>query len=195
MRKILLPACVLATALLPLSAMANRADSGFVRIEAGNTDAELEFDGQSASDDDSGYSIRGGYYFSRTWAVEGFYSRYGESKYFDGPDSGTSLELSGFGAGVTGKKNFRDDGLGFYLGGRAGIVASKLDIEVSGVAGITGESDDSVDAYVGVSAGYDFSTNLGLGLSYDWFQARPEIADADVDLTVRTLALGLEYRF
>src|SRR3546814_13415239 len=53
MRKILLPACVLATALLPMSAMANRADSGFVRIEAGNTDAELEFDGQSASDDDS----------------------------------------------------------------------------------------------------------------------------------------------
>src|SRR3546814_5209348 len=90
MRKILLPACVLATALLPMSAMANRADSGFVRIEAGNTDAELEFDGQSASDDDSSYSIRGGYYFSPNWAVEGFYSRYGESEYFAGPESGTS---------------------------------------------------------------------------------------------------------
>src|SRR3546814_9715328 len=75
MRKILLPACVLATALLPMSAMANRADYGFVRIEAGNIDAELEFDGQSASDDDSSYSIRGGYYFSPNWAVEGFYSR------------------------------------------------------------------------------------------------------------------------
>lgn len=195
MRKILLPACVLATALLPMSAMANRADSGFVRVEAGSTDAELEFDGQSASDDDNSYSIRGGYYFSRNWAVEGFYSRYGESEYFAGPESGASLELSGFGAGITGKKNFGDDGLGFYLGGRAGVVASKLDIEVSGVAGTTGESDDSVDAYAGVSAGYDFSTSLGLGLSYDWFEAGPEIAGADVDLTVQTLALGLEYRF
>src|SRR3546814_1792312 len=80
MRKILLPACVLATALLPMSAMANRADYGFVQIEAGNIDAELEFDGQSASDDDSSYSIRGGYYFSPNWAVEGFYSRYGRSE-------------------------------------------------------------------------------------------------------------------
>src|SRR3546814_9805285 len=129
MRKILLPACVLATALLPMSAMANRADYGFVRIEAGNIDAELEFDGQSASDDDSSYSIRGGYYFSPNWAVEGFYSRYGESEYFAGPESGTSRELSGFGAGIVGKQNFGDDGLGFYLGGRAGIVDSQFDIE------------------------------------------------------------------
>ena len=192
MRNILVLASTLAIASLPMSAMANRADSGFVRIEAGNTDAELEFDGQSASDDDTSYSIRGGYYFSPNWAVEGFYSRYGESEYFVGPDSGTSLELSGFGVGVVSKKNFGDDGLGFYLGGRAGIVASKLDITVSGVVGVIEESDDSIDPYVGVSAGYDFSTNLGLGLSYDWFQAGPEIAGADVDLTVQTLALGLE---
>src|SRR3546814_10573074 len=195
MRIILLPACVLATGLLPMSAMANRADSGFVRIEAGTSEAELELDGQAASDDDSGYSIRGGYYFSPNWEVEGFYSRYGESEFFDGPDQGASLELSGFGAGVVGKKNFRDDGLGFYLGGRAGVVASKLDIEFSGIGGVSDESDDSIDAYVGISAGYDFSTNLGLGLSYDWFQASPEIAGAGFDLTVETLALGLAYRF
>src|SRR3546814_5889356 len=91
-------------------------------------------------------------------------SRYGEREYFAGPESGTSLELSGFGAGIVGKKNFGDDGLGFYLGGRAGIVASKFDIEVSCIAGVIKASDDSIAAYVGVSAGYDFSTNLGLGL-------------------------------
>src|SRR3546814_12257964 len=78
-----------------------------------------------------------------------------------------------------GKKNFGDDGLGFYLGGRAGIVASKFDIEVSGIAGVIKESDDSIDAYVGVSAGYDFSTNLGLGLAYDWFEAGPESARSE----------------
>src|SRR3546814_18188596 len=111
MRKILLPACVLATALLPMSAMANRADSGFVRIEAGNTDAELEFDGQSASDDDSSYSIRGGSYFSPNWAVQGFYSRYGASEYFAGPESGPSLERSGFGAALVGQNTFSDTGL------------------------------------------------------------------------------------
>src|SRR3546814_14437672 len=83
--------------------------------------------------------MRGGYYFSPNWAVEGFYSRYGESEYFAGPESGASLELSGFGAGIVGKKNFGDDGLGFYLGGRAGIVASKFDIEVSGIAGVIEE--------------------------------------------------------
>src|SRR3546814_19202117 len=87
--------------------------------------------------------------------------RYGESEFFDGPDQGASLELSGFGAGVVGKKNFRDDGLGFYLGGRAGVVASKLDIEFSGIGGVSDESDDSIDAYVGDSPGYDLPTNLG----------------------------------
>src|SRR3546814_20381896 len=103
-RMIRLPACVLATALLPMSAMANRADYGFVRIEAGNIDAELEFDGQSASDDDSSYSTRGGYYFSPNWAGEGFYSRHGEREYFAGPESGTSLAELGLGGGSGGTK-------------------------------------------------------------------------------------------
>src|SRR3546814_11107294 len=133
MRKIRLPACGLVTARLPMWAMANRADSGLVRIEAGTSEAELELDGQAASDDDSGYSIRGGYYFSPNWAVEGFYSRYGESEFFDGPDQGASLELSGLGAGVVGQKNFRDEGPGFYLGGSSGGVASHLDQQFAGV--------------------------------------------------------------
>src|SRR3546814_16591725 len=122
--------------------MANRSESGFVRIEAGNTDAELDCDGQSASDDDSSYSIRSGYYFSPNWAVEGFYSRYGASEYFAGPESGTSLELSGFGAGIVGKKNFGDEGLGFYLGGRAGTVARQFAHELSGLLRVLEASDD-----------------------------------------------------
>lgn len=196
MRRILMLAPVLAISLLPMSAMANRTDYGFVRVEAGNNRVELELDDQAASDDDTGFSLRGGYYFTPNWAVEGFYSRYGDGDFFSGsPDRGTSLELSGFGAGIVGKKNFRDDGLGFYLGGRAGIVASKLEVEVSGVGGPGNDSDDSTDAYVGISAGYDFSTNLGLGLSYDYFQTTPEIAGSEFDLTVGTVALGLEYRF
>src|SRR3546814_15228515 len=120
MLKFLLPACALVIALLPMSAMANRADYGFVRIEAGTTDAELEFDGQSASDDDGSYSIRGGYYFSPNWAVEGFYSRYCESDHFAGPERGALLPLSGLRAGVVGQKTLGDDGLGFHQGGRDG---------------------------------------------------------------------------
>src|SRR3546814_17448865 len=110
--------------------------------------------------------MRGGYYFSPNWAVEGFYSRYGESEYFAGPETGTSLELQGFGAGIVGKKNFGDDGLGFYPGGSAGIAASMFDIVVSGIAGVIEESDDPSAASGCDRAGTSRPNNLEKGLAF-----------------------------
>lgn len=186
MKKSLLLACALAAA-LPSAAWANRPGYGFVRVEAGTSRVDLDIGGASGNDDDTAYSIRGGYYFSPNWAIEGFYTTYYDKKRDD-----VTLKLNGFGVGAVGKTNFGDDDLGWYVGGRAGIVQSKAKVDVDGLGG---DSDNDVRAYVGVNTGYDFSPNFGLGLSYDYSKAKPEFGGEEVDVTTGTLTLGVEYRF
>jgi len=186
MKKSLLLACALAAA-LPSAAWANRPGYGFVRVEAGNGRAELDVDGASDSDTDTAYSIRGGYYFSENWAVEGFYTSYYDQKQDD-----VTLKFNGYGVGAVGKINFGDDDLGWYVGGRAGVVQSKVKFAVENLGG---DSAEDLRPYVGVNAGYDFSPNAGIGLSYDYFKAKPEFDGQEIDVTAGTLTLGVEYRF
>lgn len=171
----------LALALGGFSGAAMAADGAgmFVRAEAGNSDIEVD----DAEGSDTAFSLRGGYYFNSTIAIEGFYSNLGEDS-----DDGVSAEIDGFGLGVTGKRNFIDPHHGFYISGRAGVIRATTDVSVSGV----GSADDSsTEPYFGVGIGYDFSPTFGMGLNYDFIKA--EAFDVDVD--VRTLTLGVEARF
>ena len=180
MRKSVLFASALALASLSTSALATEGSNWFVRGEAGNS--ELDVDGSEGSD--NAFSARVGYFFNPNFAVEGFYTNYGEDS-----DAGVSAKVSGFGAGVVGKKNFgANDHTGFFLSGRAGV--ARVTTEAS-VAGVGSAEDDSVNAYFGVGTGYDFAPNIGLSLNYDFTKA--EAFDVDVD--AETLTLGFEFRF
>lgn len=161
------------------AALAAEGAGMFVRGEAGNSD--IEVDGAEGSD--TAFSLRGGYYFNSNVAIEAFYSNLGEDS-----DDGVSVEIDGFGIGVTGKRNFIDPHHGFYISGRAGMIRTTTDVSVGGV----GSADDSSNKpYFGVGVGYDFSPTFGMGLNYDFIKATP----FDVDVDVRTLTLGVEARF
>ncbi|HEY5971721.1 MAG TPA: porin family protein [Pseudoxanthomonas sp.] len=180
MKKSVLLASALVLAGLSSSATAAEGSNWFVRGEAGNSD--IEVDGAEGSD--NAFSARAGYFFTPNFAVEGFYTNYGEDS-----GDGVSAKLSGFGAGVVGKKNFSaNDHTGFFISGRAGVARITTDVSV---AGLGSAEDDSVNAYFGVGAGYDFAQNIGLSLNYDFNKA--EAFDVDVD--AETLTLGFEYRF
>lgn len=179
MNKTLALSIALALGGFSTTAMAANGAGMFVRGEVGNSD--IEVDGADGSD--TAFSLRGGYYFNSTIAIEGFYSNLGEDS-----DSTGSAEIDGFGLGVTGKRNFTDPHHGFYISGRAGVIRTTTDVSVTGFGRV---EDSSTDPYFGVGVGYDFSPTFGLGLNYDFIKAKP--FDADVD--VRTLTLGVEARF
>jgi hypothetical protein len=173
MKKILILSCALALAGLSTSAMA-AGGQGFARVEVGNTDVDVDISGLgSASDSDTGYSLRGGYYFTDNFAVEGSYNNLYDQ------DGG---ELSSFGVGVVGKKNFGANNSGFFIDGRVGFERVKGDVD---------GSDTSNEAYYGVGAGYDFSESFGLSLNYDFHSADFDGVSVDAD----TINVGGEFRF
>lgn len=184
MNKLLALAGALALAGLSTSAMAQGA---FARVEAGRSHTSVDTDAfGNGSDNDTAWSVRGGYYFNDNVAVEGFYTRaYDKSGDFYGYDA--HGKASAIGVGVVGKKNFGADNLGFFIDGRAGITRGKIKLSFDGESG----SDTSTKLYYGVGAGYDFSKAFGLSLNID----RLHGAGEGVDVKSNLVTLGAEFRF
>ena len=180
MKKILVLATAVALAGLSTSALAA---GGFIRGELGRSHVTADIDGfGGGSDNDSSYSLRGGYYFNDNFAVEGFYSNL-----FDKSQDGADVQLSAIGIGLVAKKNFGPDNTGFFIDGRAGIARGKIDVSFGGESA----SDTSTKPYFGVGAGYDFNRNLGVSLNWDYLKGSGE----GLSLTAKPLTAALEYRF
>ena len=178
---------------LAFAATPAMATGGFVRGEIGKSNVNVDVsDLGDDSDDDTSYSIRGGWFFNNNFAVEGFYSNfYDKSEAFDDGSGGTvdvDAKLSGFGVGVVGKTDIGHDQTGFYVMGRAGIMHGTLDVSATGLGS---ESESSNKPYFGVGVGYDFSPKWGMSLNWDQYKGSGD----DVDVTARTLSLGVEARF
>lgn len=171
-----------------LSAPVFAQGNGFIRGEVGRSDVDFSVDGGSASDDDTSWGVRGGYWFNPNFAVEGFYTHAYKTSFNDGFDSYT-LRLHGAGVGVVGKKNFGGAHQGFFVGGRVGISRGVATFDVDG--DVEEAEASSAKPYFGVNAGYDFSERFGLSLNYDRLQADGDGLEVDVDL----LTLGAELRF
>jgi len=181
MKKILILSCALALAGLSNAALAAppKDTAVFLRVEAGHSDIDLEGD---FDDSDSTSSLRGGYYFTPNFAVEGFFGTL-----YDGRFLGLNGEVEAYGIGGIAKKNFGANNTGFFINGRAGVLRANTTFD----DGIGEFRDDTTEPYVGVGLGYDFTRAFGLSANYDWVQT-----DVDgLDLDVETITLGAEYRF
>jgi hypothetical protein len=174
LKKTLILSAVLALASLSNVALAADGAGGFIRAEIGRSDLDV----QGFGDSDSSYNLRGGYYFNKHFAVEGFATNLYESHvgFYE-------VGVRGVGAGLVGKQNFGSDGNGLFVSGRGGL--SWLRGEVGG------DHEDSANFYVGVGAGYDFNDTFGLSLNYDLHKTEFDGIDVDVD----TVTLGGEFRF
>ena len=188
MKKIAIAAAMLAATTCCAPALAYES-GGFVRLEAGNTEFEVSSEGLSGDSDDNSLGFRAGYYFNPFFALEGFYTRYG-----DDDSGGVKTTLDGFGAGAVGKYNFGANYDGFYVGGRAGIARIKTEVDASSPGGGGWDAGDTVP-YLGVGIGYDFTYNLGVGLNYDYAKPKYEPAGAEVDVKLQSVTLDVEYRF
>ena len=161
----------------------------FLRAEVGRShqSASVQGFGQSISDNDNTYSLRGGYFFNPHFAVEAFYSDlYNKSNSFS---QGTgSLRGKAAGIGVVGKHNFGGDQMGWFVDGRTGAEWGKIDAKAGS---LQDNSLNSVKPYFGLGGGYDFTSNMGVSLNWDWHKT----ADQGVSVTSDTLTAGFEYRF
>ncbi|QSX79561.1 porin family protein [Agrilutibacter solisilvae] len=176
-------------ALAGLSAPAFADGSGFIRVEGGRSDLDFQVDGfGDASDNDTTWGFRGGYWFNANFAVEGFYNQVYSATYNDGFDD-YRIKLHGVGIGVAAKKNFGGDHKGFFIGGRAGFARGVATAEYDG--SVEEAEASSAKPYIGVGAGYDFNEKFGLSLNYDRFKSSGD----GLDVTAKTLTLGAELRF
>ncbi|GAB3344885.1 outer membrane beta-barrel protein [Lysobacter tyrosinilyticus] len=183
MKKTLVLSCALALASLSTAAMA--ADGhAFVRAEVGNADSDFQINGAKGSDDDTSYSVRGGYWFNANFALEGFYSNL-----YDQSENGSSLKLSAIGVGAVIKKHVTSNETGFFVGARAGMARLKGE---AGLAGVGSGSDFTNESYIGAGVGYDFNESFGVTLNYDVHQR----ADfSGISVNTDNVTLGGEYRF
>jgi hypothetical protein len=166
---------------------------GLVRGEIGQAHVNVDAsDVGDESDNDTSWSLRGGYYFNHYFGVEGFYSSfYDKSVDFDDGDGGTieaNAKLSGIGLGVVGKTDFGNDQTGFFLSGRAGLMHAKVEASATGIGS---GSDSSNKPYFGVGLGYDFSPKWGMSLNFDHQKGSSD----DLSVTARTVSVGVEARF
>ena len=173
-------------ALSGFSAAASAADRplGFLHGEVGRSNVDVDVAGfGSGSDNDTSFSVRGGYFFNANFAVEGFYSNV-----YDESEDGVSAKLSALGIGLVAKRNFGADGNGFFIDGRAGIARGTIDASIDGLGS---DSAGSTKPYFGVGAGYDFSSLFGVSLNFDRLKGEGD----GISITADTLTLGAEIRF
>lgn len=144
---------------------------------------------------DTGYTLNGGYRWG-LFGVEVGYTDLGSYK--QNVTVGTtplSLKAKVHGPTVGGNVHI-PVGDNFYVSGRAGVYHFDGNAQLAGLDGtgnavIVRTSGDGYKPYGGVGVGYDFSSNVSLGVNYDYYSAKK----SDFDLSSKMLSVNAEYRF
>lgn len=142
-------------------------DSGFY---AGAGVGQTLVDERGYDDEDTAFSVFGGYQFNRYFAVEGAYNDFGKIE----PEAlGRDLEADALSVTAVGILPFTDK---FSAYAKAGFSRWNLDTELPAV---TGTRDDSgTDPTYGLGAEYRFNDAVSLRGEYSRF----EVEDIDVDV-------------
>lgn len=142
-------------------------DKGFY---AGAGIGQSFVDERGYDDEDTAFSVFGGYQFNRYFAVEGAYTDFGKIE----PEGlGRNLEADALSVSAVGIVPFTDKFSGYA---KAGFSRWNLDTELPAV---TGTSDDSgTDPTYGLGVQYRFNDRVALRGEYNRF----EVEDIDVDV-------------
>lgn len=176
--------CALMLSGASTAAFAVEGGQWFVGGEFGESEVDVELPGVGSADDsDQATSLRGGYHFTPNLAMEVFYSQM-----YDYSEAGYSADFEGWGVGLVAKKNFGEDGNGFFIEGRGGLLRAEGEISEAGVGSVSGSSSEP---YYGVGLGYDFSSAWGLGVRYTAYNG-----DFDgLEVDAKTVTAAIEFRF
>lgn len=164
-------------AVLGLTAFGAHAQDTGAYIGAGVGQAFV--DEGAYDDEDTAYSVFGGYQFHRNFALEAGYTDFGK---LEADAAAPALEASSVSLAAVGILPFTERFSGYA---KAGIQRWDLD---DALPGLTGTLDDSgTDALYGAGVQYRFNDRLALRAEY----TRSEIEDIDLD----TAQLQLRFDF
>ena len=161
-------------AVLFLAGAASAAEAGTFYVGGGGGQASA--DKGAYDDQDTAFSLFGGYQFNRYFAVEGGYADFGEIK----PSSGSSLKADTFHLTAVGTLPVND---AFSLYAKAGAHRWDADEKLS----VLGGDDSGTDPTYGVGAQYRINERFAVRAEVSRF----ELGDADVDVA----QLQLRYDF
>ncbi len=180
-------------AVLPAAHAADDHDGFFINGNAGQSNLSKN----GYDDNDTGYGANVGYRWavspSVLLGVEGGYTDLGSFS----PKSGLSAastpigdaSIKGWNLGVNGHFNLTDN---WYLSGRTGFFRADLKGGYLDGTGVPVRVDDNSNKwYAGAGFGYDFNSNVSVGLNYDYYKADKAGLKVDPDL----VSLSAEYRF
>ncbi len=156
----------LAALLLGGASLAQAQDTGFY---AGVGAGQALVDERAYDDEDTAFSVFGGYQFHRNFALEAGYTDFGS---LQPRDAGTDLELTSASLTAVGILPFTDRFSGYA---RAGFQRWELDRAIPGLTGTA--RDDGTDPVYGLGLQYRFSDAVALRGEY----TRSEVEDLDVD--------------
>ena len=145
-------------------------------------------------DDDTGFAGNVGYRWAVTpsvlLGVEGGYTDLGKfstKNSFNGlgiPDA----KLKGWNLGVNGHFNITDN---WYVSGRTGFFSADVKGDSFEANQVVHVDDTANKWYAGAGFGYDFNSNLSVGLNYDYYKADKNNLDISADM----VSVSAEYRF
>ncbi|BDU15352.1 outer membrane beta-barrel protein [Lysobacter auxotrophicus] len=163
---------MLSTALVAVIASAaafgaQAADKGFY---AGAGVGQSYVDEGSYDDEDTAYSVFGGYQFNRYFGLEAGYADFGK---LEPRGTGTPLEASSVYLTAVGTVPITDN---FSAYAKAGFQRWDLDRSIPSIVGNT--DDNGTDPTYGVGLQYRFTDNVALRGEYSRF----EVEDTDLDL-------------
>lgn len=193
MKKTFLALALTGAGLIALPALSHAANNGgfFVNGNIGQSNlSKGPYD-----DNDTGYAVNLGY----RWAVapnaligvEGGYTDLGSFSPRSGFGSSGlgDAKIKGWNVGANAHLNLTDN---WYLSGRAGFFRADVRGGVLNGAGLPTFVDDTTNKwYAGAGFGYDFNTNLSVGLNYDYYKANTN----GLNLNPRLVSVSAEYRF
>lgn len=166
MRTKLLSSTVAALVLGAAAFGAQAQDTGFY---AGVGAGQALVDERAYDDEDTAFSVFGGYQFHRNFALEVGYTDFGK---LEPRGAGTDLELTSAYVIAVGILPFTDKFSGYA---KAGFQAWELDRAIPGLTGTA--KDDGTDPLYGVGLQYRFNDLFALRGEY----IRSEVEDLDVD--------------
>lgn len=165
------------------------AQSGFF-VDGGV--GQVRVDESGFDDKDTHFRLGGGWQWNQYFGLEAGWADLGSFSEQVAIGAATGeFEADGWYAGVRAKVPFYEGDRGFYARARAGILWWDATGRARAGTVLVRFDDSGNDPYFGIGAGYDLSSNFGVGLDYDRYQ----IGNGGDDATLDVWSVSATYRF
>jgi OOP family OmpA-OmpF porin len=184
MKKHLLVALLGTAMILPIAA---QAEGAYIGASVGRAESELNTEGFSLKDSDTGFKLTAGYDFTKNFGVEIGYADLGKPSLLGGIEGGPFAEPRSYYLAATATYPLDDK---FSVFAKAGVTNNRTKV---GANGIESEKFTHTAAILGFGAAYNFTKNIAGVVEYEHFGKT--LDEQDGNLKSDLISIGLRYKF